>query len=377
MFSRKYTHALVALLTATALLTGAAVAQEDGDEEDEGGGVDIEIDIGAIVDAIEDLADELTDFTGSWDETLADVLTAVLFRPFKLLAEKLVNWTALVLTTTPQVHPNPAVEKIHGQALAVSVVLTGFVFIWAGILHIIGPILGISYTQVRAILPRVLIAVALAAVSPPFLQLLVDLSDALVYAFSPRELDSLLPQLAGLSTGLVIVWLVQSILLLKVVALFIIRDVYILFFAAASPLFFITWSIPRFRRYADTFIAGFFAALLIGPLDVLALRFSLALLEGTGGTAIQSLSNWVLGIASFLLLLIIPYQVWGASQTAVSSARSVTSALQKNRGGSSSSSTGSRTMHGLSEDEVGRLKRNALRRRNSSTDYSYKDFKND
>jgi len=116
--------------------------------------------------------------------------------------------------------------------------------------------------------------------------------------------------------------------ILAVVALFILRDVYILFFAAASPLFLIMWSVPRIRRYADTFIAGFFAALLFAPLDVLALRFSLALLNGSGGTAIQSISNWIIGVASFTLLLIIPYQLWTASQTAVGTARRLTTGLK-------------------------------------------------
>jgi len=132
--------------------------------------------------------------------------------------------------------------------------------------------------------------------------------------------------------------------------------------------------LPRIRRYADTFLAGFFAALLVAPLDLLALRFSLALLNGAGGTALQSVSNWVLGVGSFALVLIILYQVWGASQVAVGSARSIASTIREKR-----RSTSLRSTHGLTDDEVGRLKRNAQRRRQSGnpSNFDNNEYLND
>jgi hypothetical protein len=325
MFSPRHVHLASVALLAVLILAAPAQAQSDGGGPD----IDIDIDIDEIVDAIEDLADELQDFVEEWDETLVDVLKSVLFQPFLLLAQQLVNYTTLVLTTTPQIYPNPAVEEIHALSLAVASALTGLILMWAGLLHIIGPVFGISYREVRRILPRVVAGLLIASISLPLLQLLVDLTDALVHAFRPRQLTASTTQLAGLSTGLVLAWVAESIILLGVVALFIIRDVYILFFAAASPLFLVMWSVPRIKRYADTFIGGFFAALLFAPLDVLALRFCLALLNGSGGTAIQNLSNWIIGVASFTLLLIIPYQLWTASQSAVGTARKIAGGITK------------------------------------------------
>ena len=368
MFTRNRAYAAVCILL---LLTGPAVgpvlAQEGGgdDEEDEDEPV-VDIDLDGVIDAINDLADIIR----NWDDTLEELLIVVLFAPFRTLAQQLVNYLALILTTTPNVYPNPVVEDVHRTVLIVSYLLSGLVFVWAGVLHIIGPVLGISYSEVRRILPRVILGLVLASVSLPLLQLLVDLTNALVEVFRPEQLSASFTQLAGLSTGLVLAWLINAALLLGLVALFVMRNIYILFVAAISPLLFVLWSLPRVRRYADTFLAGFFAALLVAPLDLLALRFALALLNGTGGTALQSVSNWMLGVGSFALLLIIPYQVWGASQAAVGSAYSIASTIRKKR---------QSTTHGLTDEEAGRLKRNAERRRQSgnSDDFDDTEYLND
>ena len=181
----------------------------------------------------------------------------------------------------------------------------------------IGPVLGISYSEVRQILPRVVIALAFSAVSLPLLQLGVDMTDALTQAFQPDPFSTEFQQRFGLSSGLVLAYVLQSLLLVAVAVLFIIRDIYILFVAAISPLLAVAWSLPRTKRYADTFIAGWFAALMIAPLDMLVLKFSFALMTGAGTGPLQSVSNWLLGVASLLLLLLVPKQIWDTSQAAV------------------------------------------------------------
>jgi hypothetical protein len=334
-----YARVLVLTLVLASCLAGPAAAQTDQSDEDDGGTVIVELD--AVVNAVDDLIDELQEFTGNWGYTLQEVLTAVLFKPFRLLAQKLLEALALLLLNTPSVHPNPAVEEVHREVLMVTFLLSSLAFTAAGILYMIGPILGISYSEVRQILPRVLLALVFSTVSLPLLQLGVELSDALVVAFAPQQLTMSLQQLAGLSVGLVIVWVVQATLLLALAALFIIRNVYILFVAAISPLLALMWSLPRTKRYADTFIAGWFAALLIAPLDMLVLKFSLAMMQGAGATPLQSVSNWIIGVGSLTLLLLVPQQVWNASQTAVGQTRAVSSQIKKRvRNRRKSSNTG-------------------------------------
>lgn len=289
-------------------------------EDDDGGDTIVNIDLEEVVEAIENLIDEFQDFTGDWDKTLESVLIAVLFHPFRTLLAVLISSLAKVLTTTPQVYPNPVVEEIHREALLVTYLLSTVAFMVAGLLYIVGPILGVSYRQARKILPRLITALIFASISLPILQLAVDLTNALSTAFAPQYLTYSYQQMAGLGASVVLAWVINSVLLLAVVALFLLRGVYILFGAAISPLLALMWSLPKLKRYADTFIAGWFAALLMAPLDLLVLRFGFALMNGAGNTALQSISNWIFGVASFTLLLLVPYQLWGASQTAVGQA---------------------------------------------------------
>jgi hypothetical protein len=311
MYLNAYTR--VSAFLGLLLATGTASAQQDNDS-------DPVIDLSSLTDAINELAEAFEDFTGDWDQTLTEVLLDVLFNPFRSLGEVLLNVVVKLLTTTPTVYPNPAVEEIHRQVLVLVILLSTLAFMAAGLLYMIGPVLGVTYSQVRLILPRIIIALVFSFVSLPLFQLSVEFTDALVYAFTPQLFEQSFTEMVGLSTGVVLAWVFQAFLLAAVVILMIVRMVYIMFAAAVSPLLALVWSLPRIRRYADTFIAGYFAALMIAPLDLLALKFSLALMDGQGTTVIQSTSNWILGIASLTLLLLIPYQVWGASQTIVGKA---------------------------------------------------------
>jgi hypothetical protein len=134
-------------------------------------------------------------------------------------------------------------------------------------------------------------------------------------------------QLTGLSVTLVLVWVINAFLLLALVALFIIRNVYILFVAAISPLLALAWAFPSTKRYADTFISGYWTALAMAPLDVLVLKFIFSLLKAEG-SGVQGVSNWVLGVAGFTLLLWVPYQLYGASQAILGQAYLVSRGVQ-------------------------------------------------
>lgn len=302
----------------------------------------IDIDLSSVSDPLQEQRETLTNFTDNWDETLREVL----YSPFRSISDALLNISVEILTTTPSVHPNEAVQEIHGQAFIVVLMLSTLGFAAAGILYMIGPVLGISYAQVRLILPRIFIAVAFAAISLPLLQLTVDITDALVHAFKPELFEQSFTELLGLGTGLVLAWVIQSMLLVAVMAIMIMRMIYIMFVAAISPLLALMWSLPRVRRYADTFIAGYFAALLVAPLNLLVLRFSLAMMDGQGTTVLESASNWILGIPSLVLLLLVPYQLWGASQTIVGRA---TKAVRSTR------NTQKQQEFDLDEDEQRRL----------------------
>lgn len=345
----KYARTLLVALVVLSVFVAPGIAQEDSEDEDE--------DNSGIVSGISELIEVIQEFTGDFDATLKEILVAVLFKPFRTLAQQLIRQLALVLTTIPAIHPNPAVTEVHQLTLPVAYLLSSLVFIAAGLLYMIGPILGISYSQVRMILPRTILALVFASISLPLMQLGVDFSNALVQVFAPRGLSTSATELVGVSVGIYLAYVINSAILLAVVAVFLIRNVYIMFVAAISPLLAIGWALPRVRRYSDSFIAGWFAALLMGPLDVLVLKLSMSLLSTSIFQGPQALSNWILGVAGFSLLLFVPYQLYGASQMAVGKARSfstkLTKQVRKNR------SKGSNFQ--LNQDEQNRLK--AYRRR--------------
>jgi hypothetical protein len=318
---------LITFLAITLICTAPVAAQEtggDSDDENSGDGTVVNIDLGEVVEAIEDLATNFDDFTKTWDEALKEILKATLFHPFLSLLKYLVSILARVLLHTPDVHPNPAIESIHRQTLLVTYLCSGIAFMTAGLLHMVGPIFGIAYRQVRMIFPRIVVALIFASVSLPLLQYTIEFSNALVHAFKPAGLETSMGEMLGTGSVLVIVWVVNSWLLLAVVIIFVIRAAYLLFVAAISPLVALGWSLPQTKRYADTFIAGWFTALMMAPLDMLALKLMFVLMSGNGATGIQHLSNWVYGMAASVLLLWIPYQLYGASQAAIGQAYSIT-----------------------------------------------------
>lgn len=370
---------LVLLVIALAgLLTGSVAAQAGEptttpeEEDDDEGPI---VDLSGVIEAINQLIDDFQYFTDNWDKTIEELLIAVLFKPFQTVAQQLIRFLSMLLMHTPDVHPNPAVEEVHSQVLLVTYLLSGLTFTATGLLYITGPLFGVSYGQVRMIIPRILAALIFSTVSLPLLQYAVELSNVLVQAFAPSQLYMSMEQLAGLSTALVIAWVVESAVLLVVVVMFIIRNVYIMFVAAISPLLALTWAVPKAKRYADTFIAGWWTALAMSPLDMLVLKFSFAMIQGNGGNIPGSISNWILGVGAFSLLILVPYQLYGASQAAVGQAYVVSRGIKNrakqayryNRG-----KTGQQTDFDLSQDEARRLKSYRTKKRQQTSDSSYR-----
>jgi hypothetical protein len=124
-------------------------------------------------------------------------------------------------------------------------------------------------------------------------------------------------QAMGLSLALIIVIALKAVLLLAVVLMYIMRGTILLILAAGSPIIAICWAFPKTKRYADSFIAIYWTALAIAPLNVFTLRFVFAMMDFSVNSPLQSVSNWVFGLAALTLLLLVPYHLYGASQTVV------------------------------------------------------------
>lgn len=254
------------------------------------------------------------------EATISGALSEFLIGLLLPSAKNLITMAFGVLTWTPAVHPNPAVEEVHRDTLRVTMLISLLAVMLTGLLYQVGPLVGVSYREVRRILPRIIIALLFAAGSLPILQLFVDLANALTQAFQPELLDASLGGIIGSMTAGSVVLLalfVNTFLLLAVVAVYLVLDVYVLFVAAISPLIAIAWAVPQTRRYAQAFIGGWWTALAAGPLAMLVLKFVFALLAAKGATPIQSVTNWMFGVVGFTMLLVLPFQLYGASKALV------------------------------------------------------------
>jgi hypothetical protein len=105
---------------------------------------------------------------------------------------------------------------------------------------------------------------------------------------------------------------------------------------------------------------------------MLVLKFAFAMLDGGGGSLPGTISNWVLGVGSFTLLILVPLQLYGASQAAVGQAYAISSGVKSRakqayrykRG----KTTGQGTGFDLSKDEARRLKSYRRKKRQQSSD---------
>ncbi|MFC4359281.1 hypothetical protein ACFO0N_15145 [Halobium salinum] len=282
------------------------------------GGPEIEvIDIDELVDDLLDgLEDLLQEVVG---ETVDEVLKALILDPVRFLLTQLFQILPQILMHTPNVHPNSAVQEVHGELMPVALgfatvaaTATGLLYITDGVFPLV------SYEKLRATLPRIVIAVGFAAVSLPVLQLSVDLTNALTQGFAPDKLMFTETELSSVTFQLIILLAAKAVLLLVLIVAFAIRNVYLLFVAAISPLIAVAWAFPTSRKYADAFISGWWTALAMAPLDMLVLKFGLALAGSSG--SIQALENWVYSLAAFTLMLLVPYHLYGASQAAIGQA---------------------------------------------------------
>lgn len=304
---------LAALLVLALVLPGVAAAQEgnnstaappeDGESDDTG--------------FLKDLSEMFSDFTENFPHTIEEVLMSVFFEPFRTLAAQLVNIVVTVITHTPSVDGNPAVEEVHQISLIVAYLLASMFFVVAGLLYITGPIFNVSYQQVRLIIPRLVAALVFGTISLYVLELSVEFTNALTHAFKPAQLALEFEQAMGLSLALIIVIALKAVLLLAVVLMYIMRGTILLILAAGSPIIAICWAFPKTKRYADSFIAIYWTALAIAPLNVFTLRFVFAMMDFSVNSPLQSVSNWVFGLAALTLLLLVPYHLYGASQTVV------------------------------------------------------------
>lgn len=273
----------------------------EGTPPDDGGG------ISGVLEPLRRIYEKISTLPQEIAQAAIDAIHGV----FKAAAQALVDLLTVVMTAHPQVYPNQEVGDIHRTVYTASLLLSGASIVFIGIAHMLG-FINAYQTSIRVALGRLIAALALGAVAPQLVQLGVDLSHALTVAFKPTD-----PSLLGtalLSGHLLVVAFLDAFILLGVLVVFILRDVYFMFFAAAAPLIFLLGALPHFRRFAQSLIGVFLAFMLIGPLDMIAFRLTLAMLNMN---SLSGLPEWLLAFGGIVALLGIPYIVLSSGMSMV------------------------------------------------------------
>lgn len=298
---------LVALSLLATPVSGAdnsSVAVQDH-EEDEGGDTIVNIDIGAIVEAIENLLNEVKDFKGSLDDIIVQAGLKLLVEPFQHLAQLLSDVFTHVIVSYPDVKHSDVLE-VHHLVFQLTLLLAVPVFIWIGFRHMTGRADGIR--------PTVELVVVLAAggLSPWLLYYPVELSRLASQALRPEGV-SIVGSLSVSLTTAVIIWF-QALILLALVILFVVRSFYLLWYVAAAPLIFLLTYFTPTRKFASPLSGLFVGFLLMAPLDLIAYQLVLALLDMRGGAAVP---QYIWGLGGYFVMLALPYQILASSSSLI------------------------------------------------------------
>jgi hypothetical protein len=234
---------------------------------------------------------------------LQKAITAVLMDLVRGLANTLNEMLTRIFTSYPNVKDQRVLE-LHHQVFQISLALSSVAAAWIGLLHMLNRVDG-----VRPLL-TLLGAVAFGAVAPDLLWYPVEASRLTTEALASPTPNLL--EVSKFTVELFLVVLLDIFLLLGTVMLFLMRDVYLMFGVAASPLIALMAATPKLRGFADRLTGAWLACLLIGPIDLLLLNITVSFMKSSW-IAVPNLL-WALG--GIGLLFGVPLILLGVGVTA-------------------------------------------------------------
>lgn len=292
---------LALLVIVLSLIVVPAAADEHEEEEDDDSGITISFD--KVVDAIQDLINEFTEFTGSLDDLLIDVGLTLLVKPFQLLAEALSDVLTYMMVSYPDVR-HPDVVDLHWLVYQLTLLLAIPAFIWIGFQHMTGRADGIRPTA------HLLFILVVGGLAPWLLYYPVELSRLASVALQPESPPVMGTVNLALMTA-VVIWL-KAIVLLFLALLYVVRDFFLMWFTVSAPLIFLLSYFRPTRQHMSPLIGLFIGFLLIAPLDLIAYRLVLALVDMNAASPVP---HYIWGLGGYFVLLALPYVILSAGSS--------------------------------------------------------------
>ncbi|HUY54114.1 MAG TPA: conjugal transfer protein TrbL family protein [Candidatus Nanopelagicaceae bacterium] len=233
------------------------------------------------------LSGALSDFVSQARGSLDSALAGYLFGTYDAASPG----SRLAFTRTPGLAPLNHLLVLAGGALVAAI------FIYSS-LRTVGDAGGSQHHQLQVVLPRVLLALALAALSLPLIQQLIDLNNALcsvVVGGAAVNLGDLpwssplsAPAVASAADNIFLL-LFAGALVLAVVILalaYVVRYTLLAVLCASAPLAATCWILPETRGFARQWSRLLVVALFMqfGQLLVLRVAIALAFARGQGVT---------------------------------------------------------------------------------------------
>jgi len=267
----------ILVIAVTGVVDTVAAANNTTSKPPSGGG-------GGGLDIGEEFKNALSSVLMDLVKGLAETLNAVLLRIFVSYPDVTKSW----------------VRETHQDVFIVSLVLASAAAVWIGVMHMTGRTDGI-----RSLI-SLLFAIAFGAVAPDLLYYPVEISRLTTKALAPA--DSNIIELSRFSFEVLLILALDVFLLLGTVMIFVARDFYLMLGVALAPLIALMAATPVLRRFADALTSVWVAFLLIGPLNVVVLDLSLALM----GNSMDDTTHYLWGLGGIALLFGLPLILLGA-----------------------------------------------------------------
>jgi hypothetical protein len=216
------------------------------------------------------------------------------------ISREIIQALTYLIAEYPDTHPNEHVAGLHKLSLGLTVILSGLTLLVIGLHYESNFVIGnIGPNQAARLFPKLLAALAVGAVAPHLIQYLLELFGLLTVIFPPA------PGVVGavrITGSLFLVALFQAIGLIAVGVFFVVRNVYIMFFAAFAPIIFLMAATPYLRGFAGMLTGAFLGFIIVGPVEMALFNLTVSFLD-TG----LWIPHWIATLGGIALLMVVPY----------------------------------------------------------------------
>lgn len=308
MITRRTLSTAFTLVAVLLVLSAPAIADEHEDEEEDDGPI---ISLDGVRDAIDDLVGDFSDFVDNLEDTLVSAGLTLFVKPFQLLAQLLSDILTHVIVSYPDVR-HPEVLDLHWLIYQLTLLLSVPGFIWIGFRHMTNRADGIRPTV------HLLGLLVAGGVAPWLLHYPVKASELTTVAIQSETVPVMGMLNLSLMTA-VVIWF-KAIILLVLVLVYVVRDFYLMFFTVSAPLIFLLLYFRPTRDHVAPLLGLFIGFLLIGPLDMIAYRLVLALLDMNAGSPVP---HYIWGLGGYCVMLALPYVILSSGTSMTLPAASV------------------------------------------------------